>query len=204
MNYIQEVVRMNGFERRKEQKKESIRRAALELFQNYGFKKVSVNDIAERAGVSQVTIYNHFTNKEALIRDVLQWYAMILVARYKSMIESDRPFKDKLEDIVFDKSEVVTQFQGELIRNWMQNDPGMQAFIEDLYNNHVMPVARNFFQEGLRQGYIDRRFSLETILYYFEIIRRGFFSSPEISERAERDPALIKGIIELMTYGLNG
>lgn len=195
---------MDGFERRKEQKKESIRRAALELFQNYGFKKVSVSDIAERAGVSQVTIYNHFTNKDVLIRDVLQSYAMILVARYKSMIESDRPFQEKLEDIVFDKSEVVSEFQGELLRTWMQNDPNMQAFIEDLYTNHVMPVARNFFQEGLRQGYIDRRFSLETIMYYFEIFRRGFFSSPEISEKAERNPALIKGLIELITYGLNG
>ena len=60
MNYHREVDEMDGFERRKEQKKESIRRAALELFQNYGFKKVSVNDIAERAGVSQVTIYNGF------------------------------------------------------------------------------------------------------------------------------------------------
>ena len=195
---------MDGFERRKEQKKESIRRSALELFQNYGFKKVSVNDIAERAGVSQVTIYNHFSNKEALIRDVLQWYAMILLARYKSMMESDCPFQEKLEDIVFDKSEVVSQFQGELMKTWMQNDPNMQAFIEDLYANHVLPVARKFFEEGLRQGYIDRRFSLETIMYYFEIIRRGFFSSPEISEQAERKPALTKGLIELMTYGLNG
>jgi len=195
---------MDGFERRKEQKKESIRRGALELFQNHGFKKVSVNDIAERAGVSQVTIYNHFSNKEALIRDVLQWYAMILLARYKSMMESDRPFKEKLEDIVFDKSEVASQFQGELIKSWMQNDPSMQAFIEDLYANHVMPVASKFFEEGLQQGYIDRRFSLETLMYYFEIVRRGIFNTPEISEQAERNPALIKGLIEVMTYGLNG
>ena len=50
---------MDGFERRKEQKKESIRRAALELFQSYGFDKVSLNDIARRARVSHVTIYNH-------------------------------------------------------------------------------------------------------------------------------------------------
>ena len=195
---------MDGFERRKEQKKESIRRAALELFQNYGFKKVSVNDIAERAGVSQVTIYNHFGSKEALVCDVLRWYAMILLAKYKNMIESDRPFLEKLEDIVFDKSEVVSQFQGELLRNWMQNDPSMQAFIEDLLANHVVPVARNLLEEGIQQGYIDRRFSSETIMTYFEIIRRGLFSTPEMSERAEKNPALMKELIELMTYGLNG
>ena len=48
---------MDGFERRKEQKKEDIRRAALALFQSYGFKKVSIDEIARKAGVSQVTIF---------------------------------------------------------------------------------------------------------------------------------------------------
>ena len=195
---------MDGFEKRREQKKESIRRAAIELFQNYGFKKVSVSDIAERAGVSQVTIYNHFGSKEDLIRDVLKWYAMILLAKYKSTMESDRPFQEKLEEIVFDKSQVVSQFQGELLRTWMQNDPSMQAFIEDLFAKHVTPATRKFFEEGLREGHIDRRFSLETIMIYFEIIRQGLAHTPELTERAQSNPALIKQLIELMTYGLNG
>ena len=63
---------MNGFERRKEKKKESIRRAAMELFGAYGFGKVSINDIARKAGVSHVTIYNHFNSKEELISDVVR------------------------------------------------------------------------------------------------------------------------------------
>ena len=195
---------MDGFERRKEQKKESIRRAAIELFQNHGFKKVSISDIAERADVSQVTIYNHFGSKEELIRDVLQWYSMMLLARYKSIMESDRPYLEKLEEIVFDKSEVVSQFQGELIQTWMQNDPNMQEFMNNLYANHVMPIARNFFNEGLQQGHIDRKFSLETIMVYFEIIRQGIFNTPEISERAQSNPGLMKELIRLVTYGLNG
>ena len=195
---------MDGFEKRKEQKKESIRRAAIELFQNHGFKKVSISDIAKRADVSQVTIYNHFGSKEELVRDVLQWYAMMLLARYKSIMESDRPFLDKLEEIVFDKSEVISQFQGELMQTWMQNDPEMQEFINNLYASHVMPIARNFFNEGLQQGNIDRKFSLEAIMVYFEILRQGFFNTPELSERAQSNPGLMKELIRLMTYGLNG
>ena len=195
---------MDGFEKRKEQKKENIRRSAIELFQNHGFKKVSISDIAKRADVSQVTIYNHFGSKEELVRDVLQWYAMMLLARYKSIMESDRPFMEKLEEIVFDKSEVISQFQGELMQNWMQNDPEMQEFINNLYASHVMPIARNFFNEGLQQGHIDRKFSLEAIMVYFEILRQGFFNTPELSERAQSNPGLMKELIRLMTYGLNG
>jgi len=63
---------MDGFDRRKEHKKESIVRAALELFQTYGFKKASINEIAHKAGVSQVTIYNHFGSKEGLVREVVK------------------------------------------------------------------------------------------------------------------------------------
>ena len=62
---------MDRFERRKEQKKSNIRQAALELFKTYGFKKVSISDIAHKAGVSPVTIYNHFGSKDELVRDVV-------------------------------------------------------------------------------------------------------------------------------------
>jgi AcrR family transcriptional regulator len=195
---------MDGFERRKEQKKESIRRAALALFQSFGFNKVSISDIAERAGVSQVTIYNHFSNKEALIRDVLQWFSRGLLEKYQSIMQSDAPFLERLENIVFDKSEVVSQFQGELLQTWMQNDPEMQDYLEDLLAKQVMPLTRAFLEEGLKQGYIDQRFSLNAIMTYFEIIRRGFFAVPNIQEQAKSNPALIKELIELMTYGLNG
>jgi AcrR family transcriptional regulator len=195
---------MNGFERRKEQKKESIRRAALALFQSFGFNKVSINDIAERAGVSQVTIYNHFSSKEALIRDVLKWFSLGLLEKYKGIMQSDIPFMERLENIVFDKSEVVSQFQGELLQTWMQNDPEMQDFLEDLLTKQVMPLTQAFFEEGLKQGYIDPRFSLSAIMTYFEIMRRGFFAVPGIQEQSKNNPAMIKELIELMTYGLNG
>jgi DNA-binding transcriptional regulator YbjK len=52
---------MNGFERRKEQSREDIRRAAEQLFSRFGTDRVSVNDIAREAGVSQATIYNTST-----------------------------------------------------------------------------------------------------------------------------------------------
>ena len=60
---------MDGFERRKEQSKEDIRRAAEELFSKFGADKVSVNDIARKAGVSQATIYNNFGSKDELVHD---------------------------------------------------------------------------------------------------------------------------------------
>lgn len=195
---------MDGFEKRKEQKKEVIRRAALELFQAHGFQKVSINDIASKAGVSPVTIYNHFGSKEELTRDVLKWFCMVLMDRYRSIMEGDLPFREKLEQIIFDKSEVVKQFRGEMLQKFSENDPDMQDFLQELYMNHQLPAIKRFFDEGIEQGYISRRFSMEAIMLYFDIIRRGFYGIPNIGEYSVKNPDKMKELIALFTYGLNG
>ena len=58
---------MDGFEKRREQKKKDILKAALSLFQQYGVQKVTISEIAKKANVSQVTIYNYFESKDNLL-----------------------------------------------------------------------------------------------------------------------------------------
>jgi AcrR family transcriptional regulator len=195
---------MNGFEKRKEQKKESIRRAALELFKTYGFQKVSIGEIAKRAGVSQVTIYNHFDSKEGLVHDVIKWHMMELLERYLEIMSSDRPFMEKLEYIVFDKSRIAAQFDGELMQTMIQDQPEIMGFLEELYKTKINPAMMQFFNEGIQQGYISPKISTETILLYFEIIRHGFYDTTNVTEQVNRKPELLKELIQLMTYGLNG
>lgn len=49
-----------------------ILQAALDLFAANGYEGVSVNSIAERAGVCKSNIFHHFASKEALYLDVLR------------------------------------------------------------------------------------------------------------------------------------
>lgn len=47
-------------------KRESIVRAAIEVFSNKNFKTASISEIAKKAGVANGTIYQYFRNKEDL------------------------------------------------------------------------------------------------------------------------------------------
>ena len=49
-----------------ETKREQIFEAAADLFPQHGFENVSMDMLAEAAGVSKQTLYSHFSNKEAL------------------------------------------------------------------------------------------------------------------------------------------
>lgn len=53
---------------------EKILNAAIELFRQYGFKTITMDDIARRAGISKKTLYQHFANKNEVVGETVTWY----------------------------------------------------------------------------------------------------------------------------------
>jgi AcrR family transcriptional regulator len=54
-------------DRKRRRAKETIRRAALDLFSERGFDSVSVSDIAERAEVGRTTFFRYFGDKQEVL-----------------------------------------------------------------------------------------------------------------------------------------
>lgn len=48
--------------------------AAIELFRQYGFKAITMDDVARRAGISKKTLYQHFANKNEVVNETVTWY----------------------------------------------------------------------------------------------------------------------------------
>jgi AcrR family transcriptional regulator len=55
--------------------KEKIIHEALTLFSTKGYDSVSVRDISRAVGIKESSLYNHFTNKQAIFDEILQLYA---------------------------------------------------------------------------------------------------------------------------------
>ena len=121
---------MNGFERRKEMKKNSILEAALALFIKYGINKVPVSEIAKEANVSQVTIYNYFESKDNLISEVIIFYVNKVWAEYEQLFHSDLPFPDKIKQIVFDKKMVAGEMSSDFFNQFMLEYSKESNYIE--------------------------------------------------------------------------
>ncbi|CAD5200169.1 TetR/AcrR family transcriptional regulator [Pseudomonas sp. FEN] len=64
---------MSGLrERQKEQRRQVIADAALELFKSHGFAATSLEQIANRAGVSAPTVVNYFGGKQEILLALLR------------------------------------------------------------------------------------------------------------------------------------
>jgi len=66
---------------------EKILEAALSQFEDFGLRRTTIEDIARRAGISRVTIYRHFENKEALVEAVILREARAFFDRLDKTVE---------------------------------------------------------------------------------------------------------------------
>ncbi len=87
---------MSRRERTKDETRERIATAAMELFLEHGFAATTVDEIAQRADVAKGTFFNHFPRKEA----VLFHYALAELDRLEELIEAalanGRPAREQL------------------------------------------------------------------------------------------------------------
>ncbi|MFC1871075.1 TetR/AcrR family transcriptional regulator [Chloroflexota bacterium] len=195
---------MNGFQRRREQKNERIRGAALDLFSAYGFKKTSISDIAEKAGVSKVTIYKYFGDKDSLVLDIVKSLFTAMMERYRSIIEEDLAFQDKLQQIILDKAEWGRYYKGDFLKTVISNDPEIRQYVDTMYKEEINPLLLNFFEEGKRQGYVCSNLSQEAILLFSVILREGLITRLDISSDTDQNVKLLSDIIHLYLYGVLG
>jgi AcrR family transcriptional regulator len=193
---------LDGFERRRKRKKESIRRAALELFKIHGIKKVSIAEIAEKAHVSPATIYNHFTDKNGLACDVIKQIVMDKYNKYRDIINSDKPFPEKIRMITLDKMTMVNDYDEELIEKYVFSSPELEGFINKVYQDDVKKNWEKIFREGKEQGYIDEKLSNEALFLYLDIIRKGTDAHMDIFKETKKNMKIIKELNNLFSYGL--
>jgi AcrR family transcriptional regulator len=69
-------------------------KAAMSCFSRYGLRRTTMDDVAAAAGVSRKTVYNYFTNKSALIAEVIFEEARKVNARARKGLDLELPAAD--------------------------------------------------------------------------------------------------------------
>ena len=199
----------NGFMRRKQQSKEDIRKAGFELFSQFGVGKVSIVDIAHKAGVSQATIYNNFGSKDALAREFVSAAIDRLVSGCQEILTPDQPFWEKMAAFIQFISTLMAQGRASPSESGLLtssqdllNDPEIRK-IHDSAREKMTSLLLGLVREGKEQGQIDKNLSDDAFRIYFRAMM-DMFIDPEFQRLSYRDPQLTQNLGVLMIYGLGG
>ncbi len=165
---------------------EKILNAAVELFKQYGFKTITMDDIARRAGISKKTLYQHFANKSEIVNESVTWFKCRISDQCElSMNEAENAIEGMVRIMgMFDRinRQINPLTLLELERYFPE---GYQRFKDILLSRDVQNIRRNLewgMEEGLYRPEINPEFMAR---YRMELSLLMFQPSLVIAERTD-------------------
>lgn len=79
---------------------EKVKKAAIEMIIEYGYRGASIASIAKRAGVSTGYLYRHYSSKEDLIEDLVDTRLKELKEGFIENFSQNKSFYEMIEDMV--------------------------------------------------------------------------------------------------------
>ncbi|GAB3546766.1 TetR/AcrR family transcriptional regulator [Spirosoma fluminis] len=132
--------------------KERILVEAERLFWKYGVRSVTMEDIAKRLGISKKTIYQHFTDKEDILYQVIQAKSTQDKAEVMCMVtEAANPVEEIL--VVLDIMRKHTdQVNPNLLIDIQRHYPKAYSAFREHKETHIMRSILENIQKGIAQG----------------------------------------------------
>lgn len=148
------------------------------LFFRYGIRRVSVDEICREAGVSKMSFYRHFRDKDELAMRVLGDHFKGRMAAFEKILAEDSSFVDRLRRVVALKAEGFKAASNELVREVMTDRVSpVGRFLGELLESQARRT-REIFAGLQRRGDIRRDLRVEVILHVVEGIWRAFADEP--------------------------
>ncbi|QOL14647.1 TetR/AcrR family transcriptional regulator [Dickeya dianthicola] len=104
-----------------EEKRQAIIDAAAQVFQEMGYERASMNEVAKRAGGSKATLYNYFPSKEALFETVVRTYSTRFLAEAAAELDLPEDGPRSLED-------KLTRFGEKMMHVLIGGNPALQIY----------------------------------------------------------------------------
>ncbi|HBM4319976.1 TPA: TetR/AcrR family transcriptional regulator [Listeria innocua] len=190
---------MNNYEKRTLKKKTAITHAALTLFGKAGFSEVSIKDIASLAGVSQVSIYNYFGNKEALVAECAKIIMQDTITLAEEILVSEGTFTDKLALAIQLCQAEINMSLSKFISTEASKDSQFITLLVNNINKLKNDIYMEYVAAGKKAKVINNDISDDVIQLFIDSINGLGLTIPE--EELEKKQA---EIIHLFLYGLIG
>jgi AcrR family transcriptional regulator len=146
----------DGRTRRRDDTRQRLFEAAVELIAERGFSATTVDDIALRAGVAKGTVYYNFASKTELFEELLRHGIGLLTARFREAV-ADRPPRAAVTALIRAQLEYMERYRAFaqllLAEMWRTNREWQQTL--RLLREEALDVIADTLRAGVAAGEFD-------------------------------------------------
>lgn len=181
---------------------------ARDLFFKQGYKRTTMDEIANDSGVSKKTIYNHFTNKRDLLVDVIKKNMESIISTMERIAyDRDLAVLERIEDLIEFGGEELIKREQVFLDDIMKNEPDLAKTYTPLLYGNLRTIIKDLLEEAKKKSLLRKDINMEVLPYMYIDMLEGFIQI--FREEKQQlfslpvDPELLfKEMIKTTFYGI--
>jgi len=160
--------------------KARIQQKAEELFRHYGIRSVTIDEIAGQLGISKKTIYQFYSDKDTLVKDI-----------FKSITDQNKQrcmqIKTHSENAIHEQylssdaaQEIFTSMNSSVLFDLNRFHPNVFADFEKHKKQFLFKVIKENIQRGIKEGLFRKDIDVDIVTWLQLEMIAGVFHNEEI------------------------
>jgi AcrR family transcriptional regulator len=156
--------------------KSKILTRANDMFYQFGYSRVTMEEIATSLGISKKTLYKFFSNKEHLVKELVHQQKCAVGLQIDNIFDdAELNFMQKLNSFLTLLGTQSMKFNGPLMRDIMKNNPALWSEIREFRKEQTIQRITRFMEEGMEQGFIRADINKEiAVVMYISAVHSIF------------------------------
>lgn len=185
----------------KNKKYRDIMDTARELFWKHGFRRVTVQEICAKSGVSKMTFYKYFPDKIELAKTVFTNIMDESMEKFSDLMKENISVPEKMQKMLLLKAEGTKNISQEFMNDfYLGTEPELKNFVEEktgevwesLLKNYKWAQKNNIFRDDFKpEFFLKVSFKLTELM-----------NDKELTQLYDSPQELILEFAKLMTYGI--
>lgn len=183
--------------------KEKILQTTKEMFYKYGYSKVTMEEIAADLGISKRTLYKHFSNKEHILKEIVNGAKCEIEAYVENLIDDKKTeFITKLQNFMAFVVSHFSRLSNPIVQDLVKNQPEVWKEIQEFRKKNAHDCFTRLIEQGIRNGVFrdDINSEVVTMLYFSAV--HGMLNLETLSQLPITADEAYKIIVRVLFEGI--
>jgi AcrR family transcriptional regulator len=176
-------------------------KTAKNLFWKHGFKRVSVEEICQKAGVSKMTYYKYFPNKIELAKAIFNDVVEKGEKQFREIMKCDANPAEKIKKIMLMKLESTNEISPEFMQDFYAGrEPELKKYVEKR-THEAWEILKADYKKAQKSGVFRKDFNIEFLIkIQFKLM--DLFEDESVTSLFKSRQEMIMEFANLLVYGI--
>ncbi|MFH0760143.1 MAG: TetR/AcrR family transcriptional regulator [Bacteroidota bacterium] len=175
--------------------------SALKLLYKYGIRKLTVEDICKDSGVSKMTFYKYFENKQDVVLYTLGMLMENSVKVFRQIMAENISFEEKVEKTIDSKMKYASSVSEDFVSDLLQyGGPEVMDLIQKLVADANKAVFEEY-SKAQQDGLIRKDMNLQFMILFMNHMEE-MAKDPKFLSLFKTPAEMIGELVHFFFYGI--